>query len=409
MKFLTPVTALLILYVRSVAAAAQGACTLQITKNVPTTYTSCRVLETSTGANFAWSFSNTTYVLNATIYEQPEQAGGWTAWGINEANVPSMAPGNVIACYPDQSGTATVQQFHLSGLAESGVRPGNKLNFTKTACTIDTSTSPPTNYIQFTLQLNQSYEAFSQIYGKGPGVDFSQPNIILRHNPIDNFGQHITITTGAVSDVVAIIDQSLKNTHGTLNAIGWGILLPLGAIFSRYVRPFADPLWFYIHISLQLSGYLLGVAGFGIGLKLWYIAPPGWAYTVHGNLGCAVFAFATAQIVSAMVKPNKLSKVRGYWNVVHHTLGYTTLVLALINIFRGFDILFDYGNWQIVYVVIIVFLGGLAAVLEVVTWVTYPARKAAKLAKEKLPAGKSMDEETELANQAGEGEEGKRP
>lgn len=340
MNIFTAVTALLILHVRSVAAVAQGACTLQISKNVPTTYTSCRVLEASSGAIFAWSFSNTTFVLNATIYEQPEQAGGWTAWGINEANTPSMAPGNVIACYPDQSGTATVKQFHLSGLSESSVRPGNKLNFTKTACTIDTSTSPPTNYIQFTLQLNQSFTAFSQIYGKGPGVDFSQPNILLRHNPADNFGQHITITTGDISEVTSILNQNLKNTHGFLNAVGWGILLPLGAIFSRYVRPFADPLWFYIHIFLQLSGYLLGVAGFGIGLKLWTVAPPGTDYTVHGNLGCAVFAVATAQILSAIVKPNKLSGVRAYWNVVHHTLGYTTLVLAVINIFRGFDLLF---------------------------------------------------------------------
>ena len=62
------------------------------------------------------------------------------------------------------------------------------------------------------------------------------------------------------------------------------------------MRPFADPLWFYIHISLQLSGYLLGVAGFGIGLKLWQVAPPGTDYTVHGNLGCAVFSVATAQV-----------------------------------------------------------------------------------------------------------------
>ena len=198
-KYLSVLTALL-LYVHSSSADAQGSCTLQISKNIPTTYTSCRVLEASTGAIFAWSFSNTTYVLNATIYEQPEQAGGWTAWGINEANTPSMAPGNVIACYPDQSGTATVMQFHLSGLLESSIRPGNKLNFTKTACTIDTSTSPPTNYIQFSLQLNQSYTAFSQIYGKGPGVDFSQPNILLRHNPTVNFGQQITITTGLVSE-----------------------------------------------------------------------------------------------------------------------------------------------------------------------------------------------------------------
>ena len=234
MKFLIAVTALLVLFVTSVAAqGAQGACTLQITKNVPTTYTSCRVLAASSGAIFAWSFSNKTYVLNATIYEQPEKAGGWTAWGINSANIPSMYPGNIIACYPDQSGTAAVKQFHLSGYSESGVRPGNELNFTSTACTIDTSTSPPTNYMQFSLQLNQSYTAFSQIYGKGPGVDFSQPNILLRHSPTDNFGQRITITTGAVSDVTSISNQMLKNVSERPFGLRW--MYDLGLVSSgRY-------------------------------------------------------------------------------------------------------------------------------------------------------------------------------
>ena len=84
--------------------------------------------------------------------------------------------------------------------------------------------------------------------------------------------------------------------HGFLSAIGWGILLPVGAIFSRYVRPFAKPLWFYIHIFLQLSGYLLGATGFAIGLMLWNFAPPGADFTVHGTLGCAIFALATAQV-----------------------------------------------------------------------------------------------------------------
>ena len=62
-----------------------------------------------------------------------------------------------------------------------------------------------------------------------------------------------------------------------------------------------------------------------------------------------------------------------------------------------------YGNWQTVYIVVIAFLAGLALVLEVITWITYPARKAAKAGK--LPAGKSVDEEaTELADHPREGE-----
>ena len=62
-----------------------------------------------------------------------------------------------------------------------------------------------------------------------------------------------------------------------------------------------------------------------------------------------------------------------------------------------------YGNWQTVYIVVIAFLAGLALVLEVITWITYPARKAAKAGK--VPAGKFVDEEaTEMVDHPVEGE-----
>ena len=60
----------------------------------------------------------------------------------------------------------------------------------------------------------------------------------------------------------------LFQIHGALNAIGWGVLLPLGAMIARYLKPFTDPAWYYLHGSLQLSGYIIGIVGFGYGIKL---------------------------------------------------------------------------------------------------------------------------------------------
>ena len=49
----------------------------------------------------------------------------------------------------------------------------------------------------------------------------------------------------------------------------------------------------------------------------------------------------------------------------------------------------DYGNWKTVYIVIIAFLAGLVLALEVVSWITYPVRKA----------GRPKDEEaTDMVN-----------
>lgn len=52
----------------------------------------------------------------------------------------------------------------------------------------------------------------------------------------------------------------LRKSHGVLNIIGWGILMIIGAIVGRYLKQY-DPLWFYLHISIQTFGFILGVAG----------------------------------------------------------------------------------------------------------------------------------------------------
>lgn len=69
-----------------------------------------------------------------------------------------------------------------------------------------------------------------------------------------------------------------------------------------------------------------------------------------------------------LLRPQKDHKFRFYWNIYHHTIGYTVIVLSVINIFKGFDILVPDKKWKHAYIGIIAALGGIAAVLEVVTW-----------------------------------------
>lgn len=85
--------------------------------------------------------------------------------------------------------------------------------------------------------------------------------------------------------------------HGILNAVSWGILIPLGAIIARYVKVFevADPAWFYMHVSCQLAGYAIGVAGWATGLNLGKESK-GITYTTHRSIGIAIFALATLQV-----------------------------------------------------------------------------------------------------------------
>lgn len=76
-----------------------------------------------------------------------------------------------------------------------------------------------------------------------------------------------------------------------------------------------------------------------------------------------------------LLRPQKDHKFRLYWNIYHHVIGYTVIVLSVINVFKGFDILDPEKKWKHAYIGIIAALGGIAAVLEVVTWGVVLKRK----------------------------------
>lgn len=83
-----------------------------------------------------------------------------------------------------------------------------------------------------------------------------------------------------------------------LNVVSWGILMPLGAMAARYLKVFksANPAWFYLHVTCQASAYIVGVAGWGTGMKLGSDSV-GIKQTTHRNIGIALFALGTLQVI----------------------------------------------------------------------------------------------------------------
>ncbi|KAG8385838.1 hypothetical protein BUALT_Bualt03G0086800 [Buddleja alternifolia] len=117
---------------------------------------------------------------------------------------------------------------------------------------------------------------------------------------------------------------------GTKKEIELGDLLPIGAVIARYLKvfPSADPAWFYLHAICQTSAYIIGVAGWAIGLRLGSQSP-GVQYTAH----------------------------------------------SIINIFKGFDILNPEQKWKRAYIGILIGLAIIAATLEIFTWFVVVKRK----------------------------------
>lgn len=167
-----------------------------------------------------------------------------------------------------------------------------------------------------------------------------------------------------------------RNVHGVLNAVSWGTLMPLGAIIARYMKVIksADPAWFYLHVACQSSAYIVGVAGWATGLKLGSDSV-GIQYDAHRNIGITLFCLGTLQVFALLLRPNKDHKYRIYWNVYHHSVGYTVIILSIVNIFKGLDILDPEKKWKNAYIGIIVTLGAIALILELITWPIVLKRK----------------------------------
>lgn len=74
------------------------------------------------------------------------------------------------------------------------------------------------------------------------------------------------------------------------------------------------------------------------------------------------------QIFALFLRPNKDHKLRYFWNVYHHSVGYSVIILGAINIFRGLTILQTKDTWRTAYIAVICVLVGIAIVLEAITW-----------------------------------------
>ncbi|KAK6155299.1 hypothetical protein DH2020_009547 [Rehmannia glutinosa] len=232
--------------------------------------------------------------------------------------------------------------------------------------------------IYATVELPPGSTSFTNVWQHGDlsgGVPRQHPS-----TP-DHLGSFATIdfASGRTSDTGAASGgsrQRRRNVHGVLNVVSWGILMPLGAMAARYLKVFkaANPAWFYLHVACQVSAYSVGVGGWATGLKLGSDSP-GVEQTTHRNIGISLFALATLQVFALLLRPKPEHKYRFYWNIYHHLIGYTVIVLSIVNIFEGFDILDPEKKWKRAYIGVLIALGVNAVLLESFTWYVVLKRK----------------------------------
>lgn len=224
-----------------------------------------------------------------------------------------------------------------------------------------------------TQALNQVWQVGSRVVDGKPSIHGFQPDNLNSKGKLDLIKGQSDTSSGGNSRL------RNKNIHGVLNAVSWGIMLPIGMMIARYLRTFRifHPAWFYLHVSCQVSAYAIGVAGWATGLKLGGQSK-GVQYTTHRYIGITLFSLATLQVFALFLRPKKDHKYRFYWNIYHHGIGYAIVVLGIFNVFKGLEILDPQKKWKSAYIILLIILGGIALFLEVITWIVVVKRKSSE-------------------------------
>ncbi|XP_010413350.1 PREDICTED: cytochrome b561 and DOMON domain-containing protein At3g61750 isoform X1 [Camelina sativa] len=138
-----------------------------------------------------------------------------------------------------------------------------------------------------------------------------------------------------------------KTKHGVMAILGWGFLLPVGAILARYLRH-KDPLWYYLHICLQFTGFIFGLAAVILGIQLYNRIHPN--IPAHRGIGIFLLVLSILQVLAFFARPQKETKMRRYWNWYHHWIGRISLFFGAVNIVLGIRMANNGGDgWKIGY------------------------------------------------------------
>uniref|UniRef100_F6I1X2 Cytochrome b561 and DOMON domain-containing protein n=1 Tax=Vitis vinifera TaxID=29760 RepID=F6I1X2_VITVI len=274
-----------------------------------------------------------------------------------------------------------IKQYYLGGTQSSSVEP-NKGSLQVLGNTSAALSQSQRIYMAFQLDTTQPQSKL--LYAVGPQGQFpSSPEFRLSQHEY-KISTRIDYLTGQATipylGLLSLFDQALaksqsgtvqtpysrlRMSHGVLNMLGWGVLMPIGIIVARYFKQF-DPTWFYVHVSIQSGGFILGSVGVVCGLVLNDRINANVAK--HKALGIVILVLGCLQVTAFLARPDKVSKVRKYWNWYHHGVGKVLIALAVVNVFYGIHLGNAGNGWNAGFGVVLASLLIVAIVAEFRKW-----------------------------------------
>ncbi|WCJ28153.1 Cytochrome b561 and DOMON domain-containing protein At4g17280 [Euphorbia peplus] len=318
-----------------------------------------------------WNYNNASN-LEIAFRQTGVSSSQWAAWAINPTST-GMTGSQALVAFPTSDGSVKVYTSPITSYRTS--MEEGELSFDVSDLSATYSRNEIVIYATLGISRLGKTE-INQVWQQGP-VSGGSPGVHPTSGPNLQSVGTINLLSGASTGAQGNDKLVKRNAHGVLNAVSWGILMPIGAITARYVKVIkpGNPIWFYLHVSCQSVAYIIGVAGWGTGLKLGSESP-GVQYSVHRNIGITLFVLGTLQVFALLLRPKPDHKYRFYWNIYHHSVGYTTILLSIINIFKGFGILNPEMKWKDAYIIVLVVLIVCGVALEGFTWYLVRRRKS---------------------------------
>ncbi|KAI9110021.1 hypothetical protein K1719_019062 [Acacia pycnantha] len=307
-----------------------------------------------------WHTYELRYIQNdhtTTIILSAPYTIGWVGIGFSRDSM--MVGSSAMVGWINKHGHAKIKQFYLQGkkasevIADKGEIPLNNMPAA-------VATSGAEIYLAFQMQ---------------PRTPFGKQPILLAYGNKTPKNHHLSKHVDKTAIVFDFSSGSkgsgsneliqMRKSHGIVGIMGWGLILPVGAIIARYFRH-KDPLWFYLHSVIQFVGFGFGLATFLLGLQLYNKMQA--HVPAHRGIGIFVFTLSILQVLAFFLRPNKDSKMRKLWNLYHSWVGRLALFFASVNIVLGIQAAGAGSDWRIGYGFLVSIVIVATIILEVLAY-----------------------------------------
>ncbi|KAI0529290.1 hypothetical protein KFK09_001837 [Dendrobium nobile] len=262
---------------------------------------------------------------------------GWVGMGFSKDGM--MVGSSAMVGWIGNTGRPHIKQFYLRGQSSSQVL-ADQGQLPAAGGSPAIVQNGPNIYIAFQLKFLSRITQQKLLFAFGTATPVNDR--LTKHQDKISVSFDFSSRTFSASSY----PYQLKRTHGILNIIGWGVILPIGAIVARYFRT-SDPLWFYLHSAIQFIGFILGLAGVVAGVALYHKLHA--SVSSHRALGILILVLGILQVLALFLRPEKDYKLRKYWNWYHWWVGRLVLFLAVVNIFVGIHVGSAGDSWKIGY------------------------------------------------------------